>query len=156
MRDFLELSEWRAATVRDFGSLFGGRKLGEGISREVYQCAINEELVIKIEGGTDAFFQNVMEWEIWQEIEGTKYAKWLAPCKSISPNGMVLLQKYASDVLIKELPKKLPKFLTDLTCGNFGRYDGRIVCRDYGVSEIIKYGFKNVEMVKADWLDAEN
>ncbi len=87
-----------------------GKKIGEGLSRAVYEfndpncwgrhidtgapmiASRSSKYVIKVEkpGG---MFQNVQEWTVWHWVNGTPLAKWFAPCISISPCGLYLVQE---------------------------------------------------------------
>lgn len=124
------------ATFEDAFNLLCGDKLGEGISRTVYECRLRPELVVKVESGVDRRFANVFEHAFWQDYRHQpKVAQWLAPCERISPDGRILLQRRA-DPLARgyELPEKLPTFLTDHKESNFGLIDGRLVCLDYAIT----------------------
>lgn len=115
----------------EFRGLFLGRKLGSGMSRKVYQCRQDCEAVVKIEirGG---MFQNIREWEAWSQLQYSPRGKWLAPCIAISPCGTILLQRKIIPLRMKEAPKKMPSFLNDFKLENYGIYNGRVVCCDYG------------------------
>lgn len=108
-----------------------GHKIGKGCYREVWSCTFDPTIVIKLERDSRSFC-NVQEWENWQELQYQDNVKdWLAPCVEISPCGSVLLQKRVKPLSEKELPSKLPAFLTDIKPGNYGWYEDRIVCCDY-------------------------
>lgn len=114
-------------------NLLCGKELGRGIHRTVFLCAIDPSLVVKIETDTDYFVgANAAEWRWWDELQYSKpYAQWLAPCKWISPNGRVMLQKRTTHIPVDRIPDKLPAWLTDTKWENFGMLDGRIVAHDY-------------------------
>jgi hypothetical protein len=134
---------------KDLLGLVCSKKLGSGVSREVYQYALNPDYVIKFE--TDAgSFQNILEWETWENVRFTKHAKWFAPCSHISPCGTVLLQYYASPISSYDLPEKVPAFFTDLKLKNFGRFKDNIVCLDYGRNLLMSNGLTS-RMKKAEW-----
>jgi hypothetical protein len=117
----------------DAFNLMCGQLLGAGIHRKVFACRIDLNLVVKVEIPNDwRSFANVKEMEFWNEYRDMpKVAKWLAPCEFLSPDGRILLQKRAQPVEAKDLPEKMPNFLTDFKVANFGRIDGQIVCVDY-------------------------
>lgn len=127
-----EIAEFFTTTVsKDFLDLFAGKRIGSGIARTVYECNLDKTLVVKVEMRAQNF-QNVQEWENWRWLKDVKkVASWLAPCVAISPCGIVLLQKRTKPVEKDELPKLIPKFLTDTKVGNFGKLNGKIVCHDY-------------------------
>ena len=130
-------------------TLIKGDLLGTGVARQVYRCAFDSSLVVKIET-TSRSFQNVLEWEAWDAVRLTKYKDWFAPCVSISPCGTVLLQKYTRDLEPDEVPKDVPNFFCDLKVDNWGFYEGRPVCRDYGRTLLMDKGLSS-KMKKADF-----
>lgn len=111
--------------------LLCGRKIGSGVYRTVYECSIDPTLVVKVEDRQAGSFANVAEYEFWNRNEGGPAGVWLAPCVDLSPNGVILLQKRVEPLRKADLPKKIPTFLTDTHIGNFGMFEGRIVCCDY-------------------------
>jgi len=109
-----------------------GKKIGSGCYRKVYECSFDNTLVVKVESRSQCF-SNILEWTYWGELHWMEgYKEWLAPCVQISPSGGVLIQKKIEPIRRNELPKKLPQFLTDIKPENFGMYEGRLVCCDYG------------------------
>lgn len=126
-----------------------GDFIGSGAARRVYACKLDPTLVVKIETAAGSF-QNVKEWEVWQELQYNKAInKWFAPCVAISACGTVLLQKRAEPAYRKHYPKKVPRCLGDLKYANYGMLQGKFVCFDYGTflsSNGINPGFK-----KAVW-----
>lgn len=135
--------------ARDFFSSFVGKYLGKGAGREVYQCNINPDIVVKIET-TSGSFQNILEWETWDACKETKFKKWFAPCYSISPCGTVLIQKYARDIEDSECPEQVPAFFSDIKKENWGIYNNLPVCRDYGRTLLVDKGLSN-KLRKAEW-----
>jgi hypothetical protein len=134
----------------DLYSMVTGKLLGVGASRTVFDFMPDPTLVIKFEtvGGS---FDNVMEWDIWENCQYDKrLAKWLAPCHMISPCGSILLQKKTTPVSIEQLPKKIPRFFTDLKHQNWGMLDGRPVCHDFA-NHLAYAGGTLHQLVKADW-----
>jgi hypothetical protein len=112
-----------------------GRRLGSGINRDVFVCALDPTLVVKVEPDVEhRSFANVLEHGNWEAFCDTKeVAKWLAPCVRMSPCGLILLQKRVTPLRRSELPERVPNFLTDLKLENFGLYEGRVVCCDYSI-----------------------
>lgn len=114
-----------------------GDYLGTGLSREVYQCAFDPTLVIKIESKDgDSYFQNVREWTLWRDAVrvGVRASKWFAPCVFISPCGLYLVQKKCIPLGADKLPRRVPVFFTDIKRDNWGDYNGRPVCYDYAIN----------------------
>lgn len=117
-------------------NLLCGRLIGEGSFRKVFECKMDPALVVKVEKEDDGErnFMNVREytaWDYWSHCPDVQ--KWLAPCVSLSPCGLVLLQRRTEPLRRSELPKKLPRFLTDHQLGNYGKLKGKIVCHDYAM-----------------------
>lgn len=132
-------------------ALMTGDKLGEGLSREVYdyltpECwsddrnedgsalylgdRVSHVLKVEKDGG---LFQNVQEWSVWTMVRNRPaLAKWFAPCRCISPCGKYLVMAKCEPLRKKDMPKKLPAFLVDVRPENLGMYQGRIVACDYG------------------------
>lgn len=136
----------------DLFDAFVGEKIGEGIARHVFAHELDADAVVKIETRSRSF-QNMVEWQTWQAVkEVPNIARWFAPCLSISPCGIVLIQKRAADVTMQDVQhiKRLPDLFTDLKPANWGRIGSRIVCRDYGVSLALSNGI-TAKTRKADW-----
>lgn len=128
--------------------VIGDKKIGEGAFREVYEHAYNPHWVVKIES-KEHNFANVIEWEVWNQFEHSRWSGWLAPCLHISPCGGVLIQAKTVPVMdMADLPKKVPAFFSDLKRENWGKLKGRIVCHDYG-NILMGTGTK---MTEASWV----
>lgn len=140
------------ATVhQDSFNLLCDALIGYGISRQVFSSRLMPQSVVKVEQDA-ARFQNVMEYQIWQSVKETDFAKWFAPCEFISANGSVLVQARTEPVPRNQFPKQMPVFLTDFKRANYGLYDGRVVCHDYGTALLFEYGMSK-RMKKAEWWD---
>lgn len=142
----------------DFMGMFLGELLGHGTARMVYTLQRQPHLVVKVESNAHSF-QNVAEWQLWEDLKGTEFAKWLAPCRVISACGSVLIQDRTMPLRVgkdfQEFPTELPTFLSDLKPSNFGKIGRQIVAHDYAVNNTIFHGIKNgVKMRKIsrkDW-----
>ena len=129
--------------------------IGEGSARKVYSSAILPDCVVKVEESSKSF-QNIAEWQAWQQVKDTPAAKWFAPCVEISPSGSVLLMRRVERVPKSMYPKRVPAFFTDLKRANWGLLEGRMVCCDYGVTNLIHYGMTSGTKAAKWWdLDAE-
>ncbi|SOY56850.1 hypothetical protein [Cupriavidus taiwanensis] len=135
---------------RDAFNLLCGDRIGYGMSRSVFSSRLLPDCVVKVEEDAGRF-QNIVEWETWQRVQGTDVEKWFAPCRWISPNGSVLVMARTTPAIA--YPEKMPVFLCDFKRTNYGLYDGRLVCHDYGTSLIFEHGMTK-RMRKADWWDA--
>lgn len=115
-------------------NLLCGAQLGQGIARQVFTCAYDETLVVKVERDPHRF-QNVREYSFWQECQFyRKVADWLAPCVWISPRGAVMLQRRVEPVPKAQLPPQLPAWMRDIKPEHFGLFEGRLVCCDYALT----------------------
>lgn len=145
-------------TWRDALTLLAGKKLGSGVSRDVFECAFDPTLVVKSEDNARSRFQNQREWAVWQAVEQSKViSRWFAPCVAISYAGIWMLQKRTEPVTLKELRKALPRVplvFTDLKAQNWGRLDGRIVCHDYGTALTTEHGLSH-RTKKAEWWELD-
>lgn len=118
----------------DWWELCAGDFLDEGVHRHTYACAFHSGLVIKVEQNKGQF-ANVKEWDFWQEWQFCHpVANWLAPCVAISPNGKFLLQRKTRPLKMSQLPKELPRFLTDRKLANYGLLGNRVMCHDYAAT----------------------
>jgi len=119
-----------------------GRKLGRGIAREVFECSMVPGWVIKIANGSTGISQNILEYEVWDNVSHTEHAKWFAPVHSISPCGNILMMKQAKPLKSAKgfIETKLPTFLTDLKAVNFGTIGKQIVAVDYGRTLLMQQG----------------
>lgn len=125
-------------------------KIGSGIHRDTFQCRIDPKLVVKVE--TDLpwrYFANVLEMKFWSDHQHCEQiAKWLAPCRYLSPDGVILLQERCEPLRASDrLPDKLPSFLTDIKRDNFGLLNGRVVCFDYALN----IPSPSMRLKRADW-----
>lgn len=130
--------------------LLAEKELGRGMSRVVYESPLLPHAVIKTEDRRK-HFQNVIEWETWERVKDTEFAKWFAPCLQISMCGGVLIQ--AKTTAPHRFPDKMPAFLCDFKRTNYGMHKGRIVCHDYGTHLMFENGMTK-RMRKAEWWDA--
>lgn len=135
---------------RDAFNLLCDDRIGYGMSRSVFTSRLLPDSVVKVEERAGRF-QNVVEWETWLRVQETEVEKWFAPCRWISPNGSVLVMARTTPAL--EYPDKMPVFLCDFKRTNYGMYDGRLVCHDYGTSQIFEHGMSKRKR-KAEWWDA--
>lgn len=139
---------------KELVNIFCGDLLGKGIGRCVYAHALDDTLVIKMEGAHQSF-QNIAEWQTWQAVKETEHAKWFAPCVAISPCGGVLVQRRTTPAHTH--PESIPNYLTDTKCANYGiliprdgEAGGQFVCHDYGVHLMLENGMTK-RMRKANW-----
>lgn len=133
---------------RDLTTLILGKKIGEGMSRDVYEYRPDDRYVIKVERGAYQF-QNAIEWEIWQSIQ--KYPqilKWFAPIQAISPNGLFLVQE--KTYTAQKYPEKVPYFFKDVKKENFGFIGSKFVCHDYGTF-LRDDHFNTIRLKKVNW-----
>lgn len=144
-----EVFEWRGLML--------GKRLGHGISRCTYEYigpgAKRGEWVVKMESSDkDGRFQNVTEWNIWDDVKDTpRLARWFAPCINISPCGSILIMARTKQRSFSQYPKRIPAFFNDQQYRNFGWIGNQLVCHDYGI-----IGWERIErtrkgLVKADW-----
>lgn len=140
----LELSN---CSVHELANIICHKQIGAGMSRKTYDSIVLPDVVIKFEEAS-GFFQNQMEWEIWHSVKGTEFSKWFAPCEWISNNGSVLIMKKTTPAT--KYPDKMPAFLADFKKTNYGIYNKKLVCHDYGMSMIIRTGLTK-RMKKAFW-----
>lgn len=136
--------------LKDWMNYVLGKKIGNGIGRQVFVFELNPKWVVKVE---QSGYQNVIEYEMWKAAKGTKYAKWFAPIEYMSGMGSVLLQQRTLPAPRRAYPKRMPVFLGDYKYSNYGLLGGRLVCHDYGSAIIASNGL-NGKMRKADWWDA--
>ena len=138
------------AIFEDAFNLLCHHKLGSGIHRDVFECRIDDKLVVKVENDLPwRYFANVLEMKFWNDNQHYEpVAKWLAPCEYLSPDGLVMLQRRVEPLRASDkLPEKLPAFLTDIKADNFGLLDGRVVCFDYALN----ITSPSTRQKKADW-----
>lgn len=134
----------------DAFNLLCGKQLGGGIHRDVFECRLRPELVVKVERENDwRYFANVQEMKLWSDNQHyDKVARWLAPCDYMSPDGSILLQRKVNICnSFDTLPNELPSFLTDLKPENFGWLEGRFVCVDYAMT----LDSPNLRLKKVNW-----
>jgi hypothetical protein len=109
-----------------------GDFIGGGCSREVFQYALDENFVVKIE--QDSRGHNWLEWNLWNMVRWTEHKKWFAECTWISTGGRILIQRKTSPLNkkpINKVPDDIPKYLTDIKPSNFGWIGNQLTCHDY-------------------------
>lgn len=144
-----EVRQYFTNTIaQDLFDLVAPECIAIGSTRTVFRA--NSKQVFKFETNAKRF-QNIIEWETWEIVKHTKFAKWFAPCIDISNNGAILAQEFCRDLEDSELPEEVPVFLCDIKRSNFGMLDGNVVCRDYGNNYLIDRGFNTKKMKKAEW-----
>lgn len=127
-----------------------GKLIGKGVSRNVYECKLNPDWVVKIQISND--FCNIVEWKIWEDLcMAPWYAKWFAECLTITESGMVLIQRKVLFPDKKTYPKKLPVFFTDLKYDNYGFIDGQLKACDYSNVLAMMTGLMGRKMRNAKW-----
>lgn len=133
-----------------------GKKIGGGMSREVFEFEFDLDYVVKVECyGTS--FQNPIEFSTWMDVRTTPIAHHFAQCKAISVHGSILIMErtYVPPVKFK-WPDKMPGMFTDFKRQNFGlNKKGKLVCHDYGTHMAMYNTGFNKRMKKANWWDDE-
>ena len=127
-----------------------GEHLGGGVTRSTYALR-NSDCVVKVE--TNNQFNNIMEWEVWNASKDTSLRQWLAPCLSISKDGRALVQKRTYPLYNFPLPELIPAHFCDFKVQNYGLFEGRLVCHDYGDNYALELGCKSKKMKKVRWWD---
>lgn len=130
----------------DFIGLICGKLIGDGAARQVYECTLDDSLVVKVEWAKS--FQNTIEWEVWSEVKDTDFAKYFAPVVAISCYGNILIMKKTEPM--KKYPEMIPAFFSDTKKANYGKYKGHFCCHDYGLNNLMTKGMTK-RMVKAYW-----
>lgn len=131
------LASWTPNIAEDLFSLFVGKKVGIDVARDYYLCAFDSRYIIKVERLMGSF-QNIKEWQCWQAIQNSRYRNLFAPCKSISPNGFVLVQERTSPMLPGiEIPYDFSMF-DEIDYDNFGVIDGRVVAHNYALTGLLE------------------
>ncbi len=141
-------------SFEDAFNLLCGDRLGGGIHREVFECRLRPELVVKVERDAEwRYFANQQEMHFWDNQQFYKpVADWLAPCHFLSPDGRILLQERARICSrFEQLPDKIPGFLTDRKPQNFGYIGKRFVCVDYAMT----LDNPNIRLSAAKWRTGE-
>lgn len=148
----LHTQRYGATIINDTLGLLLGRRLARGTYRDVYECAIDTALVVKIEA-RKVEFCNQTEWAIWLNSFKTQWRQWLAPCISISCFGVALVMRKTLPMHESQRPALVPNFLEDLKLENWGMFDGRPVVHDYGNHRIFDLAQGLHRMVPGRWHD---
>lgn len=135
---------------REFTGLMLEEQLGFGQNREVWKLR-GLPYVAKIANGDPS--QNWREWSFWDDAKGTEMEKWLAPCLCFSSSGRILIQALTKPLINRLYPEKIPDLLTDLKVQNWGVYEDRVVCHDYGTNYVHANAIAAMELKEAEWWD---
>lgn len=129
---------WRLAAAFVGAGLLG-MKLGEGSTRVVFALPHFPEAVAKFEsslvGGLNN--ANIAEFKYWKSATGTSAESWLAPCLAVDDGGFLLLQARTGRIDGRSWPRlfrSTPPLLHEPSPGNWGWYQGRLVCHDYALA----------------------
>ncbi len=146
--NFIDLFKDDWFLLSDLGDFVCGALLGSGSERMVFEFSLDEKFVIKIDKG--GHFSNVSEWEVYHNVKDghPEYLKYLAPCRTISSCGRILLQEKTLPITKDELPKQIPDFFADTKIQNWGKIGDNIVCHDYANH---RFYTKKIKLIKADW-----
>lgn len=142
------VKEWTQLVNLDIMGLFLGDRISSGLSREVFECGLDDKLVAKIED--TQYRQNEVEWLIWESVVGTKWEKWFAGIRHCSPCMSCIIQDKTTiptEEDWKKFPRKIPEFLADARKENWGILDGRFVVHDYGYTNLIYDGLKAAKLI---------
>lgn len=124
------------------------RKLGEGVSRRVYD--LGDRTVLKVCHSPNSFAgNNLSEWNSWQTVKDTEYASSFAECIAIAPDGRWMVQRAIDQTFDslgydrwrewwqeegKEIEARFG--ISDLHPGNVGLdFNGNVVICDYAMNE---------------------
>ena len=122
--------------------------IGEGVHRQVYQCRLMPDAVVKVEKDNYQF-TNIREYQVWEAVKDHKVlGKMFAPVLHISPDGKLLIMKRTSTAYV--YPDKLPVCMQDTKAANYGMLDGRFVCHDYGLNGMLEHGM-STRLRKVNW-----
>ena len=125
-------------TFEDMFNMICGEQINYGANRKVFHHKWDETLVVKVETDERMLrpFSNVIESWIWDHASD-KVREWLAPVKSLSPDGRILFQMKCDPLPLDfKLPYNLPRMFNDVKKENFGLYKGKLVCVDYEIINI--------------------
>lgn len=137
------------SAFRELFNMFCNEQIGRGMSRDVYDSEVVPDCVVKVETRVKCF-QNILEWETWERVKETEFAKYFSPCRWISPSGVILVQTRTEKIPRNQYPKLMPYFFTDFKYDNYGMLNGQIVCHDYGTNLLFEYGMTK-RMKKIKW-----
>lgn len=134
----------------DLFDMVAGELLGKGVYRNVYTFLPDDSLVLKVETDSGSF-ANIREYQMWTTYSyNKKLSKWFAPCVQLSNRGQFLLQKKVGVIDGRKLPDKIPPMIADGHLGNWGIYEDRVVCCDYGNHRSHEISSKE-KFVNAQW-----
>lgn len=151
-KHFASEADHRGISARELADLFLGEQIGHGIHRTVYEYNLDKSLVVKHASGNG--FGNQIEWEIWEAVKDCpEIAKWFAPCVSISPCGLWLVQKRVEFPDHKEYPDRMPAYFTDFKYRNYGKIGKQFVACDYGQLAVFALNGMTKRMQKPHWFE---
>lgn len=120
-----------------------GKYIGSGSNRDVFECNLNKNLVVKIEKPDSDSHENIIEWKIWNLVAYTDYDKWFARCAWLSRNGKILLMEKTRPKPNKERPEMIPDFFSDIKDSNWGWIGNQFTCHDYATT-LIRFQYRGL------------
>lgn len=129
-----------------------GKRIGQGESRKTYVFLPDDRYVLKWEPKPHRTgFSNISEWQAWLNTAHTpELKKWLAPCVTITTDGVILVQERCERLRDhpdnkKDYPKEIPNVFVDVKRDNWGKLKGRFVCFDYPYFQL------QYKIIRARW-----
>ena len=131
-----------------------GKHIGQGCTRTVFEMEYDKTKVIKKAINEQGKRDNIIEYEVWNQIKWTDYKKWFAPIYEVSEHGDYLIMDRAIVRDKDKYPKRIPTFFHDTKYKNYGFIKGNFVIVDYA-----SIGFVdglNKRMKNANWWGEDN
>ena len=119
----------------DVAAMIAPTPFGLGTSRHVYDVPSDPDVVVK-RSLRPRNWGNIMEWTLWLGAEHVpSLASLLARCHCLSETGLFLVMERLDDLSPDDFAAMpdVPIWLDDKKPDTFGKRDGAIKVRDYGV-----------------------
>lgn len=106
-----------------------GKFIAKGKGRKVYQHPNDPDLIIKVPINSDK--ANRWEWEFWNLIKDTEYAKYFCPCVEFTDGNLIMKRCKPGKRVPQGLTIKGIKIKDSTKSTNYGRLGKRNVLLDY-------------------------
>lgn len=119
----------------DIEAMMEAEPFGKGTARHAYRLRADPDAIVK-KSVRYRNYSNILEWTIWLAAENhPEFASVIGRCHCLSETGQYLIMERLDDIAEEDykLLPDIPAWCNDRKPDAFGKRDGLIKVRDYGM-----------------------